>query len=146
MKIIVQITVNQPISVVFDQIADARNEAVWNSTLSDYKLVSQGPIGKDSVFTYINRGDEFTSTLSEFNKPDSLVFQVTGRPMDIKASVHFEAESPGATMVYAEYDFSPKGSMKVLLPIFGPFIRKAFVKEFENFKQFSETQASALEK
>jgi|GEM_PF-1874757 len=140
MKITLHLTVNQPVAVVFDQIADARNEAKWNSTLTDYQLVSQGPIGKNSVFTYKNRGNEFTSTLSECNRPNSLAFQVHGKPMDIHASVLFEAQSPDVTTVNAEYNLMPKGFMKLLLPVFGPFLRKAFAKEFENFKRFSESQ------
>ena len=140
MKIVVQAVVNQPVSIVFDQIADARNEAKWNTTLTHYQLVSQEPIGKDSVFTYKNRGNEFTSVLSEYNKPESLMFEVQGKPMDIKATVHFEVKSSDITIVNAEYDMMPKGVMKLLMPLFGPSVRKAFAKEFENFKQFSESQ------
>jgi hypothetical protein len=140
MKIILPLTINQPIAVVFDQIADARNEAKWNSTLTEYQLVSPGPVGKDSVFKYKNRGNEFTSTLSEYKKPKSLAFQVQGKPMDINARVLFDAESGNVTLVKAEYDLRPKGFMKLLLPVFGSFIRKAFVKEFDNFKRFSEAQ------
>ena len=140
MKITLQLAVNQPAATVFDQIADARNEATWNSTLTDYKLVSEGPIGKGSTFTYKNRGNEFTSVLSEYNKPESLAFQVQGKPMDIIASVHFVATTPNSTQINATYELIPKGSMKLLLPIFGPFLHKSFAKEFENFKKFSESQ------
>lgn len=140
MKIALDITVNQPAAIVFDHIADARNEAKWNSTLTDYRLTSQEPIGKGSTFSYSNRGNTFTSTLSEYNKPSSLAFDAQGKPMDIHANVTFEALSPNTTTVNAEYTFMPKGSMKILLPLFGPFLRKAFMKEFEHFKQFSESQ------
>ncbi len=60
--------------------------------------------------------------------------------MDIFAQVGFEAVSADATNVTAEYNLMPKGAMKVMLPLFGPVIKKAFVKEFENFKKFSESQ------
>jgi Polyketide cyclase / dehydrase and lipid transport len=140
MKVALELTVNQPIALVFDQIADARNEAIWNSTLSDYALVGQGPIGKGSKFTYKNRGNEFSSELSEYNKPQSLAFQVHGKPMDIHATVKFKAISPTTTTIAAEYNLMPKGTMKLLLPLFGPFMHKAFAKEFENFKRFSESQ------
>jgi hypothetical protein len=140
MKILVQTTVNQPAAVVFDQIADARNEGEWNTTLSDYRLVSDSPIGKGSTFTYKNRGNEFTSTLSEYNKPNSLRFDVHGKPMDIIANVRFETTSPDITTVHAEYDMMPKGFMKVVMPLMSSMLRKAFEKEFENFKRFSESQ------
>jgi uncharacterized protein YndB with AHSA1/START domain len=139
-KILVKTEINQPRALVFDQVADARNEAKWNSTLTDYRLVSSGPVGKGSVFTYKNRGNEFTSTLSEYNKPDSLTFQVRGKPMNINASVLFDAKATDVTLIKATYDLIPKGAMKLLLPIFGPFLRKAFAKEFNNFKKFSESQ------
>ena len=140
MKITLHLTVNRPAAVVFDHIADARNEAKWNTSLTDYELVSQGPIGKGSQFSYNNRGNTFNSTLSEYDKPNHLAFQVEGKPMDIFAQVDFEAVSADATNVTAEYNLMPKGAMKVMLPLFGPVIKKAFVKEFENFKKFSESQ------
>lgn len=140
MKITLNSTVNQPVALVFDQIADARNEAKWNSTLTNYKLTSRGPIAKGTTFSYENRGNTFTSALSEYNKPNSLAFDVQGKPMNIHATVHFTAVSPEVTTVNAEYVFMPKGIMKIMLPLFGPMIRSAFVKEFEHFKQFSESQ------
>ncbi|MGF7228751.1 MAG: SRPBCC family protein [Candidatus Saccharibacteria bacterium] len=139
MKIVLPITINQPITTVFDQVADARNEAKWNSTLTDYQLVGQGPVGQGSVFTYKNRGNEFTSTLVTYNKPNSLVFDIHGKPMDIHASVTFEAAA-NVTKLVAEYNLMPKGGMKVMMLIFRPFLSKVFAKEFENFKKFSEAQ------
>ena len=131
MKITLQLAVNQPAATVFDQIADARNEATWNSTLTDYKLVSEGPIGKGSTFTYKNRGNEFTSVLSEYNKPESLAFQVQGKPMDIIASVHFVATTPNSTQINATYELIPKGSMKLLLPILGHFFTSLLQKSLK---------------
>ena len=140
MKITLNATINQPAAIVFDQSADARNEAKWNSTLTNYKLTSEGPVAKGSTFSYENRGNTFTSTLSEYNKPNSLAFDVTGKPMDIHADVRFTAVSADVTTVNAEYVFMPKGIMKIMLPLFGPMLRSAFAKEFEHFKQFSESQ------
>ena len=140
MKINLSITINQPSAVVFDQIADARNEAKWNSTLTNYKLTSTGPIAQGSTFSYENRGNTFTSTLSEYDKPNSLSFDVTGKPMDIHAHVTFAPVSPQVTTVTSVYKFMPKGIMKVMLPLFGPILKSAFAKEFEHFKQFSESQ------
>lgn len=140
MKIKLVITVNRPIDVVFDQIADARNEEKWNTSLTDYKLISAGPIGKGSRFSYKNRGNAFASTLAEYDKPSYLAFHVHGEPMEIDARVDFKAIDPDTTTVSAEYAFKPKGLMKVLLPLFAPVLRKAFAKEFGNFKSFSETR------
>ena len=140
MKITLQTTVNRPIDIVFDQIADARNEATWNSTLENYKLLTPEPIGKGSMFSYENRGNTFTSTLSEYDKPHHLAFQVQGKPMDIRAKVIFESVDANITTVHAEYVFMPKGMMKIMLPLFAPFLKSAFDKEFENFKKFSESQ------
>jgi uncharacterized protein YndB with AHSA1/START domain len=140
MKIVIPITINQPVTTVFDQVADARNEAKWNSTLTDYQLVSQGPIGQGSVFTYKNRGNGYTSTLAVYNQPNSLAFDVHGKPMDIYATVTFEAKGAATTELVATYTLTPKGAMKVMMLVFGPFLGKAFAKEFQNFKKFSEAQ------
>jgi hypothetical protein len=140
MKIPLQIVINQPAALVFDQIADARNEARWNSTLTDYALVGSEPIGQGSQFTYKNRGNEFHSTLAEYNKPASLVFEVTGKPMDITARVTLTVETATTTVVDAVYELRPKGGTKFAMLLFAPFLGKAFAKEFENFKRFSESQ------
>lgn len=140
MKIALHITINKPADIVFDHIADARNEATWNSTLTDYKLLSQEPIGQGTQFSYVNRGNTFTSTLSSYDKFTHLAFDTTGKPMDIHAEVNFVAVTPDSTTVNAEYTFKPKGMMKIMLPLFGPMLRSAFAKEFKNFKQFSESQ------
>ncbi len=125
---------------MFDQIADARNEAKWNSTLTDYQLVSQEPIGQGSTFTYKNRGNEFTSTLVTYDRPNSLAFDVHGKPMDIYATVNLKAKDATTTDLVATYILTPKGAMKIMMLIFGPFLGKAFAKEFQNFKKFSEAQ------
>jgi len=139
MKILIQITVKQPAQIVFDQIADTRNEAKWNTQMSMVKLVSEEPISKGSVFKEMNRGNEFTVTLSEYNRPNSLSFQVRGKPMDINANVTMKVNSANSTTVFAEYNIAPKGFMKVLMFLMAPMLKKQFLKEFENFKKFSES-------
>lgn len=140
MKIVIPITIKQPAAIVFDQIADARNEAKWNSTLTDYRLVSSGPIGQGAMFIYKNRGNEFASTLAVYDRPNSLTFDIHGKPMDIYATVNFKAKDATTTDLVATYILTPKGAMKIMMLIFGPFLSKAFAKEFQNFKKFSEAQ------
>lgn len=139
MKILVQIVVDQPAQLVFDQIADTRNEAKWNSQMSKVVLISEEPIRKGSVFKEINRGNEFTVTLIEYNRPNSLSFQVQGKPMNIQATVTLKSNSANKTTVIAEYNIAPKGVMKVLMFLMAPMLKEQFLKEFENFKKFSET-------
>jgi hypothetical protein len=139
MKILLQITVDQPAGTVFDQIADTRNEVKWNTQMSEVKLVGEEPIRKGSVFKEMNRGNEFTVTLSEYNRPNSLSFQVHGKPMDINANVTIKVDSATRTTVIAEYNIAPKGFIKILMFLMMPILQKQFLKEFENFKRFSES-------
>jgi hypothetical protein len=140
MKILVHTEISRPVSVVFDQIADNRNEAQWNTQVSAIDLVSEEPIQKGSRFKVVNHGNVLDLVLSKYNKPQSLSFDGTSKAMDIHADVTFKTLDANTTHVSAEYTITPNGFMKVVMPLIAPMLRKQFTKEFENFKHFSESK------
>ncbi len=76
---------------VFDAMADGRNEVHWNTRVSSSVLKSGEPIGLGTKFTTVNRGQEYEATISTYDKPAKLDFEVTGKMMDITARFSLEA-------------------------------------------------------
>src|SRR4051794_27674831 len=106
-------TIARPPAEGFDRMADARNETAWNSEVSRSELLSGEPIGQGSRFLTVNRGKEYTATISSYERPGLLVFEVAGAPMDITATFRFEPDGTG-TSFSGSFDMRPKGFMRVM--------------------------------
>lgn len=137
----VQVTIEAPIGRVFDLIADTRNEPQWNSRVSTSALVSGEPIGKGTEFTTVNRGQTYRATLTEYDRPRHLGYDVAGKPMTIHGSLDL-AEAGESTVMTGTFDFTPHGPMKVMLPLMSGAVRRDFPKQMASFKAFCEADAA----
>jgi uncharacterized membrane protein len=137
----VTVTIEAPIGRVFDLMADTRNEPAWNSQVSSAELVSGEPVGAGSEFTTVNRGRTFRAVLTEYDRPRHLGYEVTGKPMAIRASLDF-AEHGESTEMTGAFDFTGFGAMKVMLPLMAGAIRRDFPRQMASFKAFCERDGS----
>jgi polyketide cyclase/dehydrase/lipid transport protein len=137
MSLRVETTIVCSAEKAFDLMADARNEPQWNSKVSRSELEGDGPIGRGSRFTVVNRGKEYDAVIETYERPSALRVEVAGAPMDITATLSFAADSEG-TRLTGEFDMRPKGSMKLLFPLLKPMIRTDLQKQFGRFKVFCE--------
>ena len=122
---------------VFDRMADARNEPSWNTQVSRSDLVSGGEVGPGAKFVTVNRGKPYDATISTYERPGRVVFEVTGKPLDITASFTITPHGEGSH-VESLFDFRPKGSMKLMFPLMQSAIRKDIAKQAQSFKRFCE--------
>jgi hypothetical protein len=133
--------IRQPISCsveqAFDLMADSRNEATWNSHVSHAELLGAEPVGPSSQFLVVNRGQRYTGTLSKYDRPRWAIFDVTSKQLDITGSFSFSAEDEG-TVLDAEFDFRPKGAMKLFFPLVAPLIRRDLPRQLAAFAVFCE--------
>jgi hypothetical protein len=134
-----EVTVARPREQVFDLMADARNEAAWNSKVSRSELVSGEPIGLGTRFLTVNRGQAYDAAITTYDRPDEIVFDVVGKTLRILGGFRFSDDS-GSTVVRASFELTPAGYMKVLMPLMAPMIRKSFPKELARFKGFCESR------
>jgi Polyketide cyclase / dehydrase and lipid transport len=123
----------------FDAMADARNEIHWNSKVTKSEMVGDSPIGQGSKFTTVNRGKPYPSVISTYDRPNLLVFEVTGSQMDITTTFTFKAAGEG-TAVDSEFDFRPKGFTKAMFPVMKSLIRKDLAEQSARFARFCETR------
>jgi carbon monoxide dehydrogenase subunit G len=127
----------RPPEEVFDRMADARNESSWNSQVSRSDLVSDGEVGPGSRFVTVNRGKPYDATITTYERPGRVVFEVTGKPLDITASFTITPRGDGSH-VESRFDFRPKGSMKLMFSLMQSAIRKDIATQSESFKRFCE--------
>lgn len=126
-----------PREQAFDAMADARNEIHWNSKVTRSEMTGDGPVGRGSKFTTVNRGKPYPSVISTYDRPNQLVFEVTGKQMDITTTFTFTPTGSG-TAVDSVFDFRPKGFTKVMFPVMKPLIRKDLAQQTQSFARFCE--------
>ena len=122
----------------FDKMADARNETAWNSEVSRSELRSGEPIEQGSRFLTVNRGKEYDATIAAYERPRLLVFEVTGKQMDVTARFTFAPAGEGTSFA-GEFDMRPKGGTKLAFPLLKPLITKDLDKQSQSFKEFCES-------
>ncbi len=137
MTFTVESDIAAPPEAVFDRIADARNEPEWNSQVSRSDLVSDGPVGQGSRFVTVNRGKPYDAAITSARRPELCVFEVTGGAFDITTTFAIAANGAGSHVV-SQFDFRPKGTMKLMFPLMQSAIRKDLARQTQNFKQFCE--------
>jgi hypothetical protein len=121
---------------VFDTLADLRNDLEWNSRFSKAELLSGEPIGPGSTFAIVNGGSPYDATLTTYERPHRLVVEARGNP-DLTITYSLTPAGDG-TGLESEFDFRPKGVLKVLFPLLGPVIRRDVPKQYASLKAFCE--------
>jgi hypothetical protein len=137
MQFRVESEIARPPETVFDRMADARNEPAWNSRVSSSELVSGEPIRQGTRFLTHNRGQPYDSTITIYRRPDQVVFEVTGKRLDITASFVIGPAGEGSHMI-SRFEFRPRGMMKAMFPAMKGAIRNDLAKQSASFKQFCE--------
>lgn len=137
MELSVEQDIAAPPEVVFDVMADARREVEWNSQVSRAELVGGEPIGEGTRFRTINRGQEYHATIATHDRPRRLVYEVTGRGMDITATFEFTAAGAG-TRFDGRFDMRPKGPLKLAFPLMRRLVQRDLNAQSASLKALAE--------
>lgn len=132
------ITIDRPVGVVFDFVADGMNNPLWRPSVTDiqpvpgkkgaYKQGLKGPGGR------IDGDYEITES-----KPGELIrFQVTAGPARPTGVYKFQAMGE-STKVSFSLSFEPKGFMRLMDPIISTSMRSE-VAALSNLKTYLESQ------
>jgi uncharacterized protein YndB with AHSA1/START domain len=121
---------------VFDTLADLRNDTKWNSRVSQAELRSPEPIGPGSRFAVVNGGTPYDVTITSYDRPSRLVFEASGKP-DLTIACTLTPTGEG-TELESDFDFRPKGVLKVVFPLLAPVIRRDVPRQYASFKALCE--------
>jgi hypothetical protein len=125
-----------PPEQVFDTLADLRNETQWNSRVSSAELLSGEPIGPGSRFAIVNGGTPYDVTITTYDRPSRLGIEAIGKP-DLSIGYTFIPIGQG-TDLESDFDFRPRGVLKVLFPLLAPVIRRDLPKQYASLKALCE--------
>src|SRR5215471_8732908 len=117
-------------------LADLRNDTQWNSRVSSAELRSPEPIGLGSRFAMVNGGSQYDVTITSYDRPSELVFEASGKP-DLTIAYTFTPRDE-ETELESDFDFRPRGVLKVLFPLLAPVIRRDVPKQYASFKALCE--------
>jgi uncharacterized protein YndB with AHSA1/START domain len=126
----------RPPEDVFDTLADLRNDTKWNSRVSRAELRSPEPIGPGSRFAVVNGGTPYDVTITGYDRRSRLVFEASGKP-DLTIACTLTVTGEG-TELESDFDFRPKGVLKVVFPLLAPVIRRDVPRQYASFKALCE--------
>ena len=141
MRVTTTTQIASPPEHVFDTLADLRNDAQWHSRVSSVELLSPEPIGLGSRFTMVNGGSPYDVTITEYDRPSRLVYEASGKP-DLTIEYAFEPSGEG-TELESDFDFRPKGALKLIFPLLAPIIRRDVPKQNASLKALCERRPSS---
>lgn len=124
MKVQGEILIKQPIEVVFDYVADERNEPRYNSRMIRAEKLTPGPVGAGTKFNSllhaVGRAAEMTIEFVEFDRPHRIVLRgcTTVPNMEVHGDLAFEPDPSGTRMRW-RWDLESHGMSQVL----GPLVR-----------------------
>ena len=125
-----------PPEEVFDTLADLRNDTRWNSRVSSAELRSAEPIGLGSRFAIVNGGTAYDVTITGYDRPSRLELEASGNP-ELTIACTLTPTGEG-TELQSDFDFRPKGALKVLFPLLAPVIRRDVPKQYASIKALCE--------
>ena len=119
-KISGEILINQPVELVFDYVADQRNEPIYNPRMLHSEKITDGPIGVGTRFRATaqsgRREIEMLIEVTEYQRPRRFGSRTTMSSADIDGGLTFEPVN-GATRMSWSWDVRPKGSLRLLAPL-----------------------------
>ena len=114
-----EIIIGRPVEVVFDFTADQRNEPRYNPRMIRADKVSDGPVGKGTVFRSaaksMGRAVEMRIELTGYDRPGRLASRTATKLADIGGALTF-GPVPGGTRMRWSWSVRPRGAARLLAP------------------------------
>jgi carbon monoxide dehydrogenase subunit G len=137
-----QVEIDRTPEDVFDFVADMRNEVDWNPLIKSATLVSGEPIQKGTRFDVVRKGSGLSRmTITQFDRPKSLVIQSAFRGGDYTYVADFEPTASG-THLRERVEMTLKGPMKLLGGMMQKRLNKEVSETAERMKAAVESQPS----
>jgi uncharacterized protein YndB with AHSA1/START domain len=137
-----EIVIERPPGIVFDVVADQRNEPRYNPALVTTELLTQGTIGAGTRFRAVHAAGggsmEMTVELTEYVRPWRIASVTTASWVEIRGAVTFEPAAEGATRMRWSWDVRPKGCAILMTPLAGVIGRRQERACWEGLKRYLE--------
>src|SRR5215207_9692146 len=115
-----EILINRPVEMVFDYVADQRNEPIYNPRMLRSEKITDGPIGVGTRFRATARSGrqvvEMLIEITEYDRPWRLGSRTTMASVDVNGGLTFEPVD-GATRMSWSWAVSPHGPLRMFGPV-----------------------------
>ncbi len=135
------ITVAAPCAVVFDTVADSRNEPAFNPAMRSVDLLTPLPIGAGTRFrAEMGRaGTELLVELTDVDRPHRLASCTSSSMMTTSGALTF-TPTPDGTLMSWDWQVHPKGWLRVTGPLVGPMGRRMERRIWGGMKRLVEAR------
>jgi len=115
-----EILISRPVEEVLDFVADQRNEPQYNPRMVRAAKVTDGPVGRGTVFRSaaksMGRTAEMSIELTGYDRPAGLASRTTMRQAEMVGTLSFEPAPSGTRMRWA-WQVRPKGAVRLMAPL-----------------------------
>jgi Polyketide cyclase / dehydrase and lipid transport len=140
------IVIGRPIDVVFDVVADQRNEPSYNPVMTHSEKLTDGSIGVGTEFratiTARGRPVQMLIEYTAFDRPRLLASTTSMATADIRGTLTFSPHPSGTQMRWS-WEVTPRGALKLLAPIIALAGRRRERRIWTGLKQQLETTAAS---
>jgi Polyketide cyclase / dehydrase and lipid transport len=137
-----EILIGRAVDVVFDFVADQRNETQYNPRMVRADKITGGPVGKGTVLrsatTSMGRTADMRIELTGYDRPARLASSTTMSQADMAGTLTFEPV-PAGTRMHWTWDVRPKGAFRLLAPLIGWLGRRQERAIWTGMKRYLET-------
>ena len=120
-----QVRIERSAEEVFDFVADLHNEPQFNPDASNIVQVSDGPIGRGTVFEEdFKRVGRYVTTIVVYERPTELAFDARNSRVDARVRFRFAALGASETDVSCRVELTMKGLMRLAQALIAPVIRR----------------------
>jgi hypothetical protein len=136
-----EIVIRRPVEVVFDFVADERNEPIYNPRMRRVERLSAGPIGRGTRFraetTSLGRPVVMMIELTVYDPPHRLGSVTRMSSMEITGAVTFDPVPDGTRMRWS-WEMRPHGLRRLLGPVLAGVGRRQEQAIWAGLKQHLE--------
>jgi uncharacterized protein YndB with AHSA1/START domain len=123
---------------VFDYCVDLAREPEWNPKARQVEKITDGPIGIGTRFeAEFLEGNPMTIEFVRFDRPTGWQTVARSRRLNAKGEGRISATDRGARLVM-RMELSPKGALRLLVPILGRFMHRQQERNLAAIKQALE--------
>lgn len=135
-----QIDIDAPVEVVFDELADQRNEMRWSREMREVELLTREPIGEGSQYrARWAKGPTSRVTYTTYERPRRWTTDIRSWMLDINQTLTVEPREAGSHFT-SQWDFTLHGPFK----LFAPMLTRAFQRDVGNSIQNAKAHVESL--
>jgi Polyketide cyclase / dehydrase and lipid transport len=141
-----EIVITRPVEVVFDFVADERNELRYNPQMLSAEQISPGAIGLGTRFraetSSRGRTVEMVIEFTAYERPRRLASSTRMSGMDVHGTLTFDPVPDGTRMRWY-WELTPRGLVRLLTPVIARMGRRQEEAIWAGLKRVLEEQETS---